>query len=215
VETLTSNVFKDIHSAFPYFNEDGVLELFVRFKGPADGHVVLLSNQNASDVDNRYIVSLKNSINLIVYWVQTTGLKDFTVVSQIGIGSYNNKISEIRRDKPEKLEFKLNTPGILSAYQYRGFVIRYNPSEGGVSVFAEGSDLPLLHLIDPNPLQIKFFGFATWHNRITQAAFDCRAKDDHSSVARRISDQAYPRTANGSKSGNYLFIYIWLILLQK
>lgn len=105
---------------------------------------------------------------------------------QISLGAYNNKVSEIRRG--HILEHKTNTPGILSEHQYRGFLVRYNPRTGGIDVFPEGSDIPLLHLDDPNPLMIKYFAFSTWDNRVVQVAFNCKAKDAYSSLPLNDAD---------------------------
>jgi hypothetical protein len=95
----------------------------------------------------------------------------------------------------------MNTPFILSPYQYRGFLIRFNPVTGGIWVFSEGSDLPLLHLIDPDPLQIEYIGFATWHNRVIQVAFNCRAKDENNDVPPSTTVSGKTERNNGSRKG--------------
>lgn len=71
----------------------------------------------------------------------------------------------------------------MSDLQYRGFIIRYDPHDGQLTVFGEGSDVSLLHFEDTNePLDVKYFSFATWHNRIVQVAFNCVPKDKHSTA---------------------------------
>lgn len=87
----------------------------------------------------------------------------------------------------------MNTPGILSENQYRGFVLRYNPNTGGIYVFSEGNDIPLLYLMDPNPLRINYFTFSTWDNRVIQVVFNCKAKDSYSAFV--VNDP-------GSEDGN-------------
>ncbi|ODN00610.1 hypothetical protein Ocin01_06083 [Orchesella cincta] len=153
-ETLTSNQYKTFYEAQEFYGHDGVFEMLVRFKGIADGHIILTTN--ATSDEPRYAISL---------------------------GSYNNRYSEIRRIKPVKVESKVSTPSIMSDLQFRGFLITYDPHLGHVSVFGEGSDVALLHFEDTNePLQIRYFGFATWHNRVVQVAFNCVPKDSHSTV---------------------------------
>ncbi|CAL8148842.1 unnamed protein product [Orchesella dallaii] len=153
-EVLTSNQYRTFYEADEFYGHAGVFEMLVRFKGIADGHVILTTN--ASSDEPRYAISL---------------------------GSYNNRFSEIRRIKPVKVETKVSTPSIMSDFQFRGFLITYDPRIGHLSVFGEGSDVALLHFEDTNdPLQIRYFGFATWHNRIVQVAFNCVPKDSHSTA---------------------------------
>lgn len=71
----------------------------------------------------------------------------------------------------------------MSDLQYRGFIIRYDPHDGQLTVFGEGSDVSLLHFEDTNePLDVNYFSFATWHNRIVQVVFNCVPKDKHSTA---------------------------------
>lgn len=71
----------------------------------------------------------------------------------------------------------------MSDLQFRGYLIRYDPRDGHLSVFGEGSDVSLIHLEDANePLQVRYFSFATWHNRVVQVAFNCIPKDPYSTV---------------------------------
>lgn len=93
----------------------------------------------------------------------------------------------------------MNTPGILSDRQYRGFLIRYNPSTGALYVFAEGSEVPLLHVVDADPLRINYFAFATWNNRVVQVAFNCQAKDSYSSYVDDKQDEIPSSASNKSK----------------
>ncbi len=122
------------------------------------------------------------------------------------MGAYNNKVSEIRRGYG--LENKMNTPGIMSDFQYRGFIVRYNPRRG-IYVFAEGYEIPLLHLVDPNPLKINYFAFSTWANRIIKVAFDCKAKDAHSifAVSNDDDDVGEEQESDFSNSRGSYFLF--------
>lgn len=85
----------------------------------------------------------------------------------------------------------MNTPGIMSDQQFRGFVIHFN--RGSIYVFSEGSEIPLLHLLDPEPLEVHFFSFATWLNRVVKIAFNCQPKDSYSNYATRDLDTKLPQ----------------------
>jgi len=58
LETLSSNTYQTFYPTKTFYNENGVLEFLVRFKGIADGHIILTTNN--SDVEPRYSVSLLN-----------------------------------------------------------------------------------------------------------------------------------------------------------
>lgn len=59
-DVLTSNQYKTYYQAKPFYAADGVFELLIRFKGIADGHVILTSN--ATSEEPRYTVSIFNVI---------------------------------------------------------------------------------------------------------------------------------------------------------
>ena len=69
----------------------------------------------------------------------------------------------------------LSTSGIMNKYLFRGFIIRYNSMSGTLSATPEGNDIPLLFWKDPEPLQVAYFGFATWQSRTILVAFDCHS----------------------------------------
>lgn len=98
------------------------------------------------------------------------------------MGSYENMLSEIRRAIDIPPVFKISTPHILSTLQYRGFLIRYNENRGELWVYSEGSYMPLLHWKDPDPLKIRYFGFAAYDDVVVEVAFNCKAKDLHSLI---------------------------------
>lgn len=98
------------------------------------------------------------------------------------MGSYENKLSEIRRAIGEAPVFKINTPEILSSVQFRGFLIRYNEKRGEIWVYSEGSYMPLLHWKDPKPLQIHYFSFSANADKEVEVAFNCKPKDIHSLI---------------------------------
>lgn len=55
-DVLTSNSYKTFYQAKPFYAADGVFELLIRFKGIADGHVILTNN--ATSEEPRYTVSV-------------------------------------------------------------------------------------------------------------------------------------------------------------
>ena len=74
-EIHNSFEFKAFHSAKPFYTEDGTLELLVRFKGVADGHVALTVNKNTTEP--LYMVGKVYNFN-IKKWI--FGFGDFTIL---------------------------------------------------------------------------------------------------------------------------------------
>jgi len=79
--------------------------------------------------------------------------------SQIFIGGWKNTKSVIRRNrvKPDKAE--ADTPNILSAAEYRDFWIRWGG--GVVEVGKEKEVTPFLKWKDPEPFDVRYYGFCT------------------------------------------------------
>jgi hypothetical protein len=76
--------------------------------------------------------------------------------------------------------FRMNTPNILSSLQFRGFLIKYNRRKGELFVHTSGSEqMPLLHWLDPHPLDIRYFSFAAYEGVLVQVAFNCKLSDNH------------------------------------
>lgn len=93
------------------------------------------------------------------------------------LGSYSNSLSEIRNSKWGESVVKMNTPGILSDQQFRGFWIKWK--NGEIWVHSEGSEMPLLHWIDDHPFPIRHFSFASYDGVILQVAFNCKISSNH------------------------------------
>lgn len=54
-DVLTNNQYTTFYDAKNFYDHDGIFEMLVRFKGIADGHIILTTN--ASDAEPRYTVS--------------------------------------------------------------------------------------------------------------------------------------------------------------
>lgn len=107
------------------------------------------------------------------------------------LGSYDNKMSEIRKSKWNDEVFKVKTPGILSEQQFRGFLIKYNRYKGELSVYSEGIPQPLLYWKDSDPLNVRFVSFSAYEGVLVQVAFNCKNSKDFallSSTSKALSN---------------------------
>ncbi|XP_015586335.1 uncharacterized protein LOC107263519 isoform X3 [Cephus cinctus] len=89
----------------------------------------------------------------------TTGPTEGDPMYEVFIGGWGNSKSVIRknRSKPEVAE--VETPGILTADEFRGFWIRWDG--GNITVGKEGEGSPFLSYQDPEPFGIGYFGVCT------------------------------------------------------
>ncbi|CAG7827737.1 unnamed protein product [Allacma fusca] len=149
LDRVNGSAFGPFYAIEPFRKNTGLIELVVRFKGPSDGHVMLSINANAS--------------------------APFYVII---LGSLNNTQSEIRKSFKSPV-YKLYTKGIMSVDMFRGFLIRYNENAGELWVLSEGSEMPLLHWKDTEPIPVNFFSFSSFYQKEIQVAFNCRSWDKH------------------------------------
>nr|ADV17352.1 farnesoic acid methyltransferase [Schistocerca gregaria]AEV89769.1 farnesoic acid O-methyltransferase [Schistocerca gregaria] len=89
----------------------------------------------------------------------TTGPAETDPMYEIFIGGWGNTKSIIRknRQKPDKVE--VETPGILSGDEFRGFWIRW--SAGSIACGKEGEAHPFMSWDDPEPFGIGYYGVCT------------------------------------------------------
>lgn len=80
-------------------------------------------------------------------------------VFQIFIGGWGNAKSAIRKNKEKPEVAIVDTPGILSASEPRGFWMRWN--HGDLTVGKEGQAQPFLSWKDPEPFGIGHYGICT------------------------------------------------------
>lgn len=90
------------------------------------------------------------------------------------LGSYANTVSEIRRSKWGANMVQAKTPDIMSDQQFRGFLIKLDRKNGELLVYHEGSEIPLLHWVDPLPLHVQYLSFAAYDTVVVQVAFNCK-----------------------------------------
>lgn len=79
---------------------------------------------------------------------------------EIVIGGWGNTQSVIRLCPSCPHEVEVETIGILSGSEFRGFVITYG-SDGPISVFKYGEGIPFMEWTDPNPFQVNYVGYST------------------------------------------------------
>ncbi|XP_076234198.1 uncharacterized protein LOC143179071 isoform X2 [Calliopsis andreniformis] len=89
----------------------------------------------------------------------TTGPQEGEPMYEVFIGGWSNSKSVIRKNRTKPEVAEVETPGILSADEYRGFWIRW--SDGVLSVGKEGEPSSFLSYADPEPFAIGYFGICT------------------------------------------------------
>ena len=148
------------HSAASYRDTSGVLTIFVRLRGVQDGYIFLSQTTHVEDVS--------------LYWII--------------LGSHKNTLSWIRRGKDQRAtKFRIDTPGIMSGDEWRGFLFKYYgrggaDNAGRLSVYYEGSGLELMSWHDPSPLDINWVSFSTYKTCDLEIAYDCQARDSYSTA---------------------------------
>ncbi|XP_011701794.1 PREDICTED: uncharacterized protein LOC105458296 isoform X2 [Wasmannia auropunctata] len=89
----------------------------------------------------------------------TTGPQEGDPMYEVFIGGWNNGKSVVRKNRTKPEVAETETPGILSADEYRGFWIRWD--NGVLTVGKEGESAPFLSYADPEPFGIGYFGVCT------------------------------------------------------
>lgn len=89
----------------------------------------------------------------------TTGPAEGEPMYEVFIGGWSNAKSVIRKNKTKPEAAEVETPGILSADEFRGFWIRWG--DGAISVGKEGEPSAFLTYNDPEPFGIGYFGVCT------------------------------------------------------
>ncbi|XP_031774382.1 uncharacterized protein LOC100869921 isoform X4 [Apis florea] len=89
----------------------------------------------------------------------TTGPQEGEPMYEVFIGGWSNSKSVIRKNRTKPDVAEVDTPGILSADEMRGFWIRWN--DGVLSVGKEGEPSAFLTYADPEPFGIGYFGVCT------------------------------------------------------
>lgn len=89
----------------------------------------------------------------------TTGPHEGEPMYEVFIGGWSNSKSVIRKNRTKPDVAEVDTPGILSADEFRGFWIRWN--DGAISVGKEGDPSAFLTYADPEPFGIGYFGVCT------------------------------------------------------
>ncbi|XP_018343738.1 PREDICTED: C3 and PZP-like alpha-2-macroglobulin domain-containing protein 8 isoform X2 [Trachymyrmex septentrionalis] len=89
----------------------------------------------------------------------TTASQEGDPMYEVFIGGWNNSKSVVRKNRAKPEVAETETPGILSADEYRGFWIRWG--NGVLTVGKEGESDPFLSYADPEPFGIGYFGVCT------------------------------------------------------
>ncbi|XP_011136164.1 uncharacterized protein LOC105181234 isoform X2 [Harpegnathos saltator] len=89
----------------------------------------------------------------------TTGPQEGEPMYEVFIGGWSNSKSVVRKNRAKPEVAEVETPGILSGDEYRGFWIRWD--SGTLTVGKEGETGPFLTYADPEPFGIGYFGVCT------------------------------------------------------
>jgi len=82
-----------------------------------------------------------------------------TPLIEIMIGGWGNTKTAIRKDRTKPDKALVDTPGILSAGELRGFWVRW--ANGNIAVGREGEAQPFASWDDPEPFGIGYYGICT------------------------------------------------------
>lgn len=86
-------------------------------------------------------------------------LKGLYNAFQIFIGGWSNAKSVIRKNRTKPDVVEIETPGILSGSEFRGFWVRWD--SGIISAGREGEAIPFISWTDPEPFPVAFVGVCT------------------------------------------------------
>lgn len=89
----------------------------------------------------------------------TTGPHEGEPMYEVFIGGWGNTKSVIRKNRTKPEVAEMETPGIVTADDYRGFWVRWQ--DGHITVGKEGEQSPFLSYTDPEPFGIGYFGVCT------------------------------------------------------
>nr|KAF7392444.1 hypothetical protein H0235_017443 [Vespula pensylvanica] len=89
----------------------------------------------------------------------TTGPHEGEPMYEVFIGGWGNSKSVIRKNRTKPEVAERETPGILTADDFRGFWIRWR--DGEITVGKEGESNAFLSYTDPEPFGIGYFGACT------------------------------------------------------
>lgn len=81
-----------------------------------------------------------------------------------------------------------------------------NTTAGEIKVFAEYQDAPLAVAIDQKPIQIKYFGFASYDNYLAKFFYNCAGENTYS--ANDISTLCRPYEAMENEYKQYIIYNI-------
>ncbi|XP_066277320.1 C3 and PZP-like alpha-2-macroglobulin domain-containing protein 8 [Branchiostoma lanceolatum] len=97
--------------------------------------------------------------------------RDLDYMYEIVIGGDGNTRSFIRRDVGARL-VEVDTPGILSDTEFRGFWIG-GSVDGTISVGKQGEQTPFMQWTDPHPLPVIYVGYTTAYGSTGDFKFSC------------------------------------------
>ncbi|XP_066587914.1 uncharacterized protein [Prorops nasuta] len=89
----------------------------------------------------------------------TNGPQEAEPIYEVFIGGWGNSKSVIRKNKTKPEVAEVDTPGILSGDEFRGFWIRW--SDGAITVGKEGESSSFMSYADPALFRVSYFGICT------------------------------------------------------
>ncbi|CAG9132283.1 unnamed protein product [Plutella xylostella] len=89
----------------------------------------------------------------------TQGPQESDPMYEIFIGGWSNAKSVIRKNRTKPDVVEIETPGILSGSEFRGFWVRWD--SGIISAGREGEAIPFISWTDPEPFPVAFVGVCT------------------------------------------------------
>ncbi|XP_076284165.1 uncharacterized protein LOC143210832 isoform X3 [Lasioglossum baleicum] len=127
----------------------------------------------------------------------TTGPAEGEPMYEVFIGGWSNAKSVIRKNKTKPEAAEVETPGILSPDEFRGFWIRWG--DGAISVGKEGEPSAFLTYTDPDPFGIGYFGVCTGWGASGEWMIEAICVGDHDRYT--TSPSAPPPPVQGLEAG--------------
>ncbi|XP_013190974.1 acetylcholine receptor subunit alpha-type unc-38 [Amyelois transitella] len=111
-------------------------------------------------------------------------------VYEFVVGGGANTFTELRRNLRKNAKASAKTFRILSNSELRGFYIKIT-KDGHVEFGREGKVPPIIDIYDVDPIDVKYFSFASWNGVDARFLYDCPTPSSNEST--RNSTEITPR----------------------
>ncbi|CAG7827741.1 unnamed protein product [Allacma fusca] len=154
IRNLTGHYFLPCYKILNHSQDR--IEVFVKFRGEADGHVRLTdTNDKGFDIIIGSFTNKRTEIRR--NYIDETDLRTKHIIE---------------------------TPGVLSSKEFRSFLIRYDKNTTKIELLMEGKSEPLLTWVDwKDHFDLRYVSFSGYNSQLKlEVAFNCTIKDETSVI---------------------------------